>query len=100
MVSVGSTPDGALRRDLTGVTEVRAGVYVFFDLVMVGLDVCGLDEIALSVLVTVIGHQEEKGWLVTDAGWMALRATAAPRSSRRIRATGRSATSTADRSQA
>ena len=25
-----------------------------------------------TVLATVIGHQHEKGWIITDAGWMAL----------------------------
>jgi D-serine deaminase-like pyridoxal phosphate-dependent protein len=54
------------------VTEVRAGVYVFFDLVMYNVGVCGMDEIALSVLTTVIGHQVEKGWAIVDAGWMAM----------------------------
>jgi D-serine deaminase-like pyridoxal phosphate-dependent protein len=34
--------------------------------------VCSLNDIALSVLATVIGHQREKNWLITDAGWMAL----------------------------
>lgn len=71
-VSVGSTPTALFAADLTGVTEVRAGVHMFQDLVMAGLGVCGVDDIALSVLTTVIGHQEEKGWLLTDAGWMAL----------------------------
>ena len=41
VVSVGSTPTALFAEDLSGVTEVRAGVYVFFDLVMVGIDVCG-----------------------------------------------------------
>jgi D-serine deaminase-like pyridoxal phosphate-dependent protein len=54
------------------VTEVRAGVFVFFDLVMAGLGVCNVTDIALSVLCTVIGHQKEKGWMITDAGWMAM----------------------------
>lgn len=39
---------------------------------MAGLGVCRTDEIALSVLTTVIGHQKDKGWTVTDAGWMAM----------------------------
>ena len=26
----------------------------------------------MSVLGTVIGHQKEKGWTITDAGWMAM----------------------------
>jgi D-serine deaminase-like pyridoxal phosphate-dependent protein len=51
---------------------VRVGVYVFHDLVMAGLGVCALDDIALSVLGSVIGHQRDKGWVITDAGWMAL----------------------------
>ncbi len=71
-VSVGSTPTAHFAQSLDGVTEVRAGVYVFFDLVMAGLQVCTPEDIALSVLCTVIGHQKEKGWLITDAGWMAM----------------------------
>jgi len=72
VVSVGSTPTALRARALDGVTEVRAGVYVFFDLVMAGVGVCALDDIALSVLCTVIGHQPEAGRLITDAGWMAM----------------------------
>lgn len=72
VVSVGSTPTAHFARSLDGVTEVRAGVFVFFDLVMSGLGVCHTEDIALSVLCTVIGHQREKGWLITDAGWMAM----------------------------
>lgn len=72
VVSVGSTPTALFAEDLQGVTEVRAGVYVFMDLVMAGLGVCEVDDIAISVLVTVIGHQAQKGWVITDGGWMAL----------------------------
>jgi D-serine deaminase-like pyridoxal phosphate-dependent protein len=71
-VSVGSTPTALSAVGLDGVTEVRAGVYVFFDLVMHNVGVCGIEEIALSVLTTVIGHQAEKGWAIVDAGWMAM----------------------------
>jgi D-serine deaminase-like pyridoxal phosphate-dependent protein len=72
IVSVGSTPTAYFAEDLTGVTEVRAGVFVFFDLVMAGIGVCATDDIALSVLTTVIGHEREKGWVIVDAGWMAM----------------------------
>ena len=72
VVSIGSTPTAHAVRDLTGVTELRAGVYMFFDLVMAGIGVCTVDDIALSVLTTVIGHQQAKGWTMIDAGWMAL----------------------------
>lgn len=72
VVSVGSTPTAHAARGLAGVTELRAGVYMFFDLVMAGIDVCTVDDIALSVLTTVIGHQTDKGWIMIDAGWMAM----------------------------
>jgi D-serine deaminase-like pyridoxal phosphate-dependent protein len=72
VVSVGSTPTATYARSLEGVTEVRAGVYVFHDLVMAGLGVCRTGDIALSVLATVIGHQRDRGWVLVDAGWMAM----------------------------
>ncbi|MGV2292855.1 DSD1 family PLP-dependent enzyme [Trinickia sp. YCB016] len=71
-VSVGSTPTALSAAKLDGVTEVRAGVYVFFDLVMHNVGVCSIDDIALSVVATVIGHQPEKNWVILDAGWMAM----------------------------
>jgi D-serine deaminase-like pyridoxal phosphate-dependent protein len=72
IVSVGSTPTALFAEHLSGVTEVRAGVFVFQDLVMAGLAVCQIEDIAISVLCTVIGHQRERGWLITDAGWMSM----------------------------
>jgi D-serine deaminase-like pyridoxal phosphate-dependent protein len=81
VVSVGSTPTAHFAEDLTGVTEMRAGVYMFFDLVMHGVGVCTADDIAISVLATVIGTKP-KGWILVDTGWMALsrdRGTAAQR---------------------
>lgn len=72
VVSVGSTPTAFFTQNLSGVTEVRAGVFVFFDLFMAGLGVCALGDIALSVLATVVGHQRRKGWILVDAGWMAM----------------------------
>jgi D-serine deaminase-like pyridoxal phosphate-dependent protein len=72
VVSVGATPTALTARSYDGVTEVRAGVYMFFDLVQAGIGVCRIEDIALSVLATVIGHQRDKNWIITDAGWMAL----------------------------
>ena len=72
VVSVGSTPTARFAKDLSGVTEARPGVYMSHDLVMAGLGVCGVEDIALSVLASVIGYQKEKGWVIVDAGWTAL----------------------------
>jgi D-serine deaminase-like pyridoxal phosphate-dependent protein len=72
VLSVGSTPTAFNATNLAGVTEVRAGVFVFFDLVMAGVGICSIEDIAISVLATVIGHQRDKGWILIDAGWMAM----------------------------
>lgn len=72
ITSVGSTPTAHFVEDLSGISEVRAGVFSTFDLVMKNLGVCTLDDIAMSVVTSVIGHNPEKGWLLVDAGWMAL----------------------------
>jgi D-serine deaminase-like pyridoxal phosphate-dependent protein len=72
MVSAGSTPTALADIQHTGITELRAGVYATFDCVMAGLGVCDYEHIALSVLTSVIGHQPDKGWVIVDAGWMAL----------------------------
>lgn len=82
VVSVGSTPTATFARDLAGVTEMRPGVYVFQDLYQAGIGVCGLGDIAVSVLATVIRHRPEDNTLVIDAGALALskdRSTAAIR---------------------
>ncbi|MCK5126822.1 MAG: alanine racemase, partial [candidate division Zixibacteria bacterium] len=72
IVSIGSTPTAIFAEDIAGITEIRAGVFTFYDLVMSGLGVCEIEDIAVSVLASVIGHQERKGWVISDAGWMAL----------------------------
>lgn len=71
-VSVGSTPTALFARDLTGVTEVRAGVYMFNDLTMVGLGVASRDDIALGVVATVVSHRPDLNRAIIDAGGMAL----------------------------
>lgn len=72
IVSVGSTPTALFATDLTGVTELRAGVYTVFDLDQQARGVCSTDEIALSVLTRVIGHNRAAGKLLLDAGGLAL----------------------------
>ncbi len=39
---------------------------------MKNIGVCDFSDIAMSVVTTVIGHNKEKGWVLTDSGWMAL----------------------------
>jgi D-serine deaminase-like pyridoxal phosphate-dependent protein len=71
-VSVGSTPTALTASSYAGVTEVRAGVFAFNDLMQTRLGVCTLDDIAISVLCTVIGHHAPQRRLIVDAGWTAV----------------------------
>ena len=72
IVSVGSSPTLLHARHLTGVTEVRAGVSLFWDLAQMSRGMCTWDDMALSVLSTVIGHNRQSRALVLDAGALAL----------------------------
>ena len=71
-VSAGSTPTAVHAESFDGLTEIRPGVYVFFDLAQYGRESCAVDDIAVSVLATVISHRPEHGRLLVDAGGLAL----------------------------
>jgi D-serine deaminase-like pyridoxal phosphate-dependent protein len=72
VVSVGSTPTAIFARDLSGVTEMRPGVYMFCDLFQAGIGVCRREDIAVSVLASVIGHRRGDNVILIDAGALAL----------------------------
>ncbi len=72
IVSVGSSPTAITRNDLAGVTELRAGVYMFGDLFQAGIETCAIDDIAISVLTEVIGRQRGPNQFLVDAGAFAL----------------------------
>ncbi len=71
-VSVGSTPTVIHAETLAGVTEIRPGVYTFFDLQQAALGVCTETDIAVSVLATVISHNRRSRRVLIDAGALAL----------------------------
>ena len=71
-VSVGSSPTARFGRGFAGVTETRPGVYMFNDAFQAGLGCCRLDDVALTVLTTVIGQRRDLGILLIDAGGLAL----------------------------
>lgn len=72
VVSVGSTPTAVHAERLDGVTEIRPGNYVFFDLFQVGVGSCAMEDLAVSVLASVTGHHRPRNHLVIDAGALAL----------------------------
>ena len=71
-VSAGSTPTAVHAESFAGLTEIRPGVYTFFDLAQAARRCCTPDDIAISVLATVISHQPEHRRLIIDAGGLAL----------------------------
>ena len=72
VISSGSTPTAVHGRNFEGITELRPGVYLAGDLFQAQLGSCHLDDIAVSVLACVIGHDRARNRLVIDAGGLAL----------------------------
>ena len=70
IVSVGSSPTARHAASFDGASEVRAGVYMFGDLFQAEIGTHGPDDIALTVLASVIGRRP--GRLLIDAGGLAL----------------------------
>ena len=72
VVSVGSTPTALHAESLEGVTEMRPGNFVFFDLFQAAAGSCRMEDIAVSVLATVVSHHHGRNHLLIDAGGLAL----------------------------
>jgi D-serine deaminase-like pyridoxal phosphate-dependent protein len=70
IVSMGSSPTALHAASLVGITEVRAGVYMFGDLFQSEIGTHGVEDIAVTVLTSVIGRRPGK--LLVDAGGLAL----------------------------
>lgn len=71
-VSPGATPTAVHAARLDGVTEMRPGNYMFFDLHQTGIGSCAAEDIAVSVLATVVGHNRAHNRILIDAGGLAL----------------------------
>jgi D-serine deaminase-like pyridoxal phosphate-dependent protein len=71
-ISIGSTPTMWVAESLKGIDEIRPGNYAFNDYTQVMLGSCGIGDCALSVLASVISHQQGASHFITDAGALAL----------------------------
>jgi D-serine deaminase-like pyridoxal phosphate-dependent protein len=72
VVSVGSTPSMSYVERLDGVTEARPGVYMFSDLFQAAIRTSTRDDIAVTVLSSVIGCRPSMNRILIDAGALAL----------------------------
>lgn len=76
--SIGSTPTASVVDRFAECDEVRPGNYVFFDAFQATIGSCAMDDVAVSVLTTVVGCYPERNNLVVDAGALALSKDAGP----------------------
>jgi D-serine deaminase-like pyridoxal phosphate-dependent protein len=70
--SIGSTPTTAVVDAFTDCDEVRPGNYVFYDAFQSTIGSCRFEDVAVSVLATVVGSYPERGEAIIDAGALAL----------------------------
>jgi len=75
-LSAGATPSARFSLEQDGLTEYRAGNYVYFDRTQVGLGAATLDDCALTVLATVVSKPVD-GRLILDSGAKTLAADGA-----------------------
>jgi D-serine deaminase-like pyridoxal phosphate-dependent protein len=78
-IAPGATPNAVHMASVEGLTEIRPGNYVFYDLHMVSIGACRSEQVALSVLASVIGHNRARNQMVIDAGALALSLDASAR---------------------
>lgn len=71
-LSFGSSPALLHADTLDGVTEVRCGICLFQDLFQAGIGAARIEDIAVSVLTTIIGGNAALNRFVIDAGGLAL----------------------------
>jgi len=71
-VSVGSTPTMAAATSLAGVTEARPGNYAFYDWMQAAAGVCRPEDVAVTVLATVISSRADLDHVIVDAGALAM----------------------------
>jgi D-serine deaminase-like pyridoxal phosphate-dependent protein len=76
--SIGSTPTTAIADTFADTDEVRPGNYVFFDAFQSTLGSCSKNDVAVSVLATVVGSYPERGQAIIDAGALALSKDTSP----------------------
>eukprot|EP00937_MAST-01D_sp_MAST-1D-sp2_P001604 g1604.t1 len=79
LVSVGSTPTELVRDDYGGVGELRPGNYVFLDGTPLRLGLASADDVALTVVATVVSTSAQ--YAIIDAGSKVLSSDTGPHGS-------------------
>ena len=85
-ISVGSTPTVVASASFEGISEIRPGNYVFMDRIQLALGICAPDEIALTVVATIVSRNSD--YLIVDAGSKVLSSDLGPHGSKGIEGYG------------
>ena len=69
-VGVGSTPTCSHPpAEMHGIDEMHPGNYLYYDAMQASIGSCRADDIAVRVLMRVVGHYPRSNTLVVDCGW-------------------------------
>ena len=71
-ISIGSTPTAVHAPGWQGIDEIRPGNYVFFDKFQADIGSCQSEDVAATVLTTVVAHYPDHNQMLIDAGALAL----------------------------
>jgi D-serine deaminase-like pyridoxal phosphate-dependent protein len=85
-ISVGSTPTVILNDGFDGLTEARPGNYVFMDVTQLVLGVARPEQVALSVLATVVSRNDR--YAIVDAGSKVMSSDRGPHGADSVRGFG------------
>lgn len=67
-ISVGDTPTCSVMEDFGVATEIRAGNFVFYDLMQHQITACSIDEIAVAVACPVIAKHPNRNEIIVHGG--------------------------------
>jgi len=67
-ISVGDTPTASVVETYAGIDEMRAGNYIFYDLMQYSLGVCSLDDIGIVVACPIVDIDRKAGKVVIYGG--------------------------------
>lgn len=68
VLSIGDTPCCSVADSFPGVTEIRPGNFVFYDLAQSDIGSCSLDEVAVCMAVPVVAKHADRKRIITYGG--------------------------------
>ena len=68
LLSTGDTPTSSIVEDLSGIDELRPGVFVYYDMMMEEIGACSTDDIAIAMACPVISKYEERNEILIYGG--------------------------------